>query len=92
MTGHLKRLIQIPEVEVVGVTDPSAANISKMKERVPDATGLTTHASLKDLIEKGGLDAIVISSPHTMHYEQIDMCRLAPAPLLYFDALGPCKR
>ena len=71
MTGHLRRLIQIPEVEVVGVTDPSAANISKMKERVPDATGLTTHASLKDLIGEGGLDAVVISSPHTIHYEQI---------------------
>ncbi len=36
-TGHLKRLLGIPEVEVAGLMDVSQDSLSRMVERVPEA-------------------------------------------------------
>lgn len=71
MTGHLRRLVAIAEVRVVALADPSAESIDRIKARVPEATGLPTYESHEKMIASEGLDGIVISSPHTLHYDQI---------------------
>ena len=71
MTGHLRRLVQIAEVNVVALADPSPDSIDRMIERVPEASELPTFESHEALIKEVELDAIVISSPHTIHYDQI---------------------
>ena len=71
MTGHLRRLIQIGEAEVVGLADPSTDAIGRMVERVPEAPDIPTYSEHEKLIGEQELDGIVISSPHTIHYEQI---------------------
>jgi predicted dehydrogenase len=71
MTGHLRRLVQIGEANVVALADPSPESISRMVDRVPEAGELPTFSSHEELIKECELDAIVISSPHTIHYDQI---------------------
>jgi predicted dehydrogenase len=71
MTGHLRRLVGIADAEVVALADPSSESVARMKERVPAAIDLPTYESHEQMIAKEGLDAIVISSPHTLHYEHI---------------------
>ena len=71
MTGHLKRLLTIDEAEVVGLADPSAESIERMKSRVPEAEEIPTFSSHEALVGEAELDAVVISSPHTLHHDQI---------------------
>jgi predicted dehydrogenase len=71
MTGHLRRLVGIKDAEVVALADPSPESVARMKERVPEAIDLPTYDSHEQMISKEALDAIVISSPHTLHYDQI---------------------
>jgi predicted dehydrogenase len=71
MTGHLRRLMTIPDAKIVALADPNPESISRMKERVPESADLPTYYSHERLIKEADLDAIVISSPHTIHYEQI---------------------
>ena len=71
MTGHLRRLLSIDDASVVALSDPSDGSVARMRERVEEAYGLPHYTDHEEMIEKEGLDAILISSPHTLHYEQI---------------------
>ena len=71
MTGHLRRLLSVGDARVVGLADPSGDSIKRMVKRVPEAGELPTFDSHEKLIAGQDLDAIVISSPHTIHHEQI---------------------
>ena len=71
MTGHLRRLVDINDVSVVALSDPSADAVGKMKDRVEEAVDLPHYEDHEEMISKENLDAVVISSPHTLHYEQI---------------------
>ncbi len=71
MTGHLRRLMGISDAKVVALADPSPDSIGRMTERVPEAAALPTYDSHETLIAEEDLDAVVISSPHTIHYDQI---------------------
>lgn len=71
MTGHLRRLVEIAEADVVALADPSPESIGRMKARVPEAADLRTYDTHEAMISEEELDAIIISSPHTIHYDQI---------------------
>lgn len=71
MTGHLRRLLAIGEVSVVSLSDPSEESVARMRSRVEEAGQLPHYADHEEMIAKETLDAIVVSSPHTIHYEQI---------------------
>ena len=69
--GHMRRMIAIDGVEVVAITDPSAAAIEAAREQVEGADALPTFDNHKAMLEEVEMDAVVISTPHTLHYEQI---------------------
>jgi predicted dehydrogenase len=70
MRGHIRRLLTIPEVEIVGIVEPAAENVAKAVEQYPQ---LATVPAFREHAEVLALapDAVTISTPHTFHGEQI---------------------
>ena len=66
--GHIAQMSQLPEVEIVAFADPSARSLELAVERL--GRPVPTFADHREMIARGGLDAVVISTPHTLHYEQ----------------------
>lgn len=69
--GHIKRFMESPDAEIVGLCDIVQSQLDKAVERVPELAGVPQYLDYRDLLAAGGLDAVEISSPHTPHFEQI---------------------
>ncbi len=72
---HYKRFEPIKQAEVVALNEPSPESLERFYKHCPDTDKLPVYSNYKDMIKKEDLDAVVILSPHTLHYEQI-MCSL----------------
>lgn len=71
MTVHAGRLLEDPRVEIAALAEPVEASLDRFRERRPLLAETPAFASYVDMLEKTRPDAIVISTPHTLHYEQI---------------------
>lgn len=69
--GHMRRLLGIDGVALVGLCDPSEKAIEATHEALPQTEKLPVFQDHTDLIAKVEMDAVEISTPHTLHYEQI---------------------
>ncbi|MCQ6561164.1 Gfo/Idh/MocA family protein [Paenibacillus mendelii] len=66
--GHVSQLLDLEDVEIAAIADPSQRNT----DLIVSSIGLhqtRIYHSHKDMLNAGGLDAVVICSPHTLHYE-----------------------
>ncbi len=61
--GHVKALINIEEAELVAVSDVNEEAVKAVAEE----TGATPFTSYEDLVTEGGVEAIVIATPHYFH-------------------------
>lgn len=69
--GHIRNFLASPDAEIVGLVDTDPKRLETAKEKVPELADVPTYSDYKDLIKNGGLDAVQINTPHTLHYEQI---------------------
>lgn len=69
--GHLPRLLQMADVEIVGLVDPVPASQERAKERYPQLAGLPTFADHKEMLRSLRPQAVEISTPHVFHHPQI---------------------
>jgi predicted dehydrogenase len=70
-TSHIGRALEMPEVEVVALCDTSQQSLSRVQERYPALAAVPTFTDYRQLLGQAGLDAVEISTPHTLHFEQI---------------------
>ncbi len=70
-SGHIGRVLDIPEAEVVALCDVDQASLQRAKERNSQAAELPEFTDYQEMLEQVGLDAVEISTPHTLHFEQI---------------------
>ena len=70
-SGHLGRMLGIPEAQVVALCDVNQASLQRAKERNPQAAELPEFTHYQEMLEQVELDAVEISTPHTLHFEQI---------------------
>lgn len=66
---HGRQLLELPEAEIVAIADTS----ERSRDRFVGKFELREAAQFEDyreMLEKIELDAVVICSPHTLHYEQ----------------------
>lgn len=70
-SGHIGRCLQIPEVEIVALNDVSATSIERAKERNPGVAEVPVFDDYKDMLTQVPMDAVQISTPHTLHFDQI---------------------
>ena len=68
---HARILLQMPEVEIAGLCDPSRDNTALMTEAHPALKDVPVFAEYQDLVGKVRLDGVVISTPHVFHFPQI---------------------
>ena len=70
-SGHIGRVLDIPEAEVVALCDVDQASLQRAKERHSQAAELPEFTHYQEMLEQVELDAVEISTPHTLHFEQI---------------------
>src|SRR5919199_6361739 len=71
MMGHVRRLLEIPEVEIVAGVDPVAASQERFKERYPSLANVPIFAGHDEMLRTVRPDAVEISTPHAYHFRQI---------------------
>jgi predicted dehydrogenase len=71
MMGHIRRLLEIPEVEIVAAVDPVAASQQRFRERYPQLAGVPVFTDHRQMLERIAPDAVEISTPHAFHFQQI---------------------
>jgi len=69
--GHAKRLQGMEDAELVALCDVSKQVTSSFQEAaLPGAAGIAHYTKPAEMYRKSKLDAVVISTPHTLHFEQ----------------------
>lgn len=69
--GHIRRFMESPDSEVVALVDIDPKRLQVAKEKVPELAQVPTYSDYKTMLAVGGLDAVEISTPHTLHFDQI---------------------
>ena len=69
--GTIGRVLDIPEAEVVALCDVDQASLQRAKERHSQVAELPEFTHYQEMLEQVELDAVEISTPHTLHFEQI---------------------
>ena len=69
--SHMRRMAAMRGVKLVAITDPSEDAIAATREQVKGAAKLPVFADHKKMLDEVEMDAVVISTPHTLHYRQI---------------------
>ncbi|MFH1566470.1 MAG: Gfo/Idh/MocA family oxidoreductase, partial [Gemmatimonadota bacterium] len=70
-SGHIGRILEMPETEIVALCDPSQESIRRVHERHAATAALPVYTDYRELLARVEVDAIEISTPHTTHYDQI---------------------
>lgn len=69
--GHMRRLLGIDNVEIVAVSDVAEAAIQATRELDPRLEDVPVFSDYAQMLREAELDAVEISTPHTLHFEQI---------------------
>ncbi len=66
---HARQLLALPEVTIKAVADTSAKNRGNFIEKfgLDDAGQFSDY---QEMLEQADIDAVVICSPHTLHFQQ----------------------
>ncbi len=70
-SSHVQRCLDIPEVDIVALCDTSDQSISRCKERNPGVAELPVFRDYREMLDRVSMDAVQISTPHTLHFDQI---------------------
>ena len=69
--GHYLGLHQTKKAKVVALTEPDPKMLARFTGRFEDAKALPVYKDYRDMLRNEALDAVLILTPHTLHYEQI---------------------
>lgn len=81
--GHIRNLLTLPEVELVGLADVSELSLDKTKAKHGEAVAaLPTFADYRKMLDTQKPDAVVVCTPHTLHFGQAMDCLSSGAHVL----------
>ena len=63
---YLPELESNPEIDLVGINRRDRASLDQILAKYPNSRGYTDH---REMLEKEEPDAVVVTSPHTAHFE-----------------------
>ncbi|MBO7742614.1 Gfo/Idh/MocA family oxidoreductase [Paenibacillus sp. MWE-103] len=66
---HARQLKELPEVTITALADTSAENRDRFIANQA-LEGVKTYTDYRELLDGGEVDAVVVCSPHTLHFEQ----------------------
>jgi predicted dehydrogenase len=68
---HIRRLKNIPQCEIVALCDPDPNRLEDtLKKHFADSPSPTTFQDMGEMLDRSRPEAVVISTPHALHYEQ----------------------
>ena len=67
---HLTNLLRCETAQIVGICDISEQSLARLKGRINDCP---TYYDYRELLNQGELDAVIVSTPNYLHYEQCKM-------------------
>ena len=70
-SGHIGRVLGMGETEVVSLCDVSEPSLERVKDQHREVADLPTFGDYREMLEEVAMDAVEISTPHTLHFEQI---------------------
>ncbi len=68
--GHWHRLHATGKAQVVALNDPSKEKLKQFYQRCPGSDKLPVYKDYRDMLKNEQLDAVVVQSPHYVHFEQ----------------------
>lgn len=72
---HAREALRREDVQIVAYCDPSEQARQRMAQTLERfAPGATGYPSLEEMLEKEQLDAVVVTTPHTQHAQQVKDC------------------
>lgn len=71
MHGHIQNLLEVPDVTIGALSDPASSHLERAKRSNPALDGASTFADHREMLANSRLDAVVIGSPHSLHYQHI---------------------
>jgi len=69
--GHGRRVAAQPDAEIVGLNDVSEAAIDRFRQDAELSDDVLAFDDYKDMLAAVKPDAVLISTPHTLHFNQI---------------------
>ncbi len=69
--GHGRSVSSVDNVEIVALADPSEGSLEAFKETVGLDDSVPTYADHVEMLAAAKPDAVVISSPHGLHFQHI---------------------
>lgn len=70
MNAHVERLKGTPS-EIVAIMDSMPQAIAMLKNKQPQLAKVQDFSNWQTMLDESELDAVIIGSPHRVHYEQI---------------------
>jgi predicted dehydrogenase len=70
-SGHVGRCLDLPDVEVAALCDISEESLARCRQHHPRAAGIPAFADFRAMLAQVPLDAVQVSTPHTLHFEHI---------------------
>jgi predicted dehydrogenase len=67
--AHMRAVHRDPLAEVVGICDTSPQALADTASRLPELAAVPQFADYREMLERVRPDGVVISIPHTLHYE-----------------------
>lgn len=71
---HVSSLCERNDADIVAMMDPSVEQLDQMKKNFPGIQSVKTFSDYEEMIDTMDLDAAIICSPHTFHFDQIMDC------------------
>ncbi len=69
---HMGNLAKIPEAEVVAMADPVASQMDVSTSQHPYLASAARFPDMDSMLAAGGVDAVLIVTPHSLHHPQIE--------------------
>jgi predicted dehydrogenase len=74
MHEHMRRLEGVKKAEVVALAEPNDASLARIIEHYPSLSVVPAFTDHRDMLASADLDGAIISTPHSLHFEQITDC------------------
>lgn len=71
---RVSNVAKVKDAEITALVDTSDEQIALMKAAHPFTENVPVYHDYKEMIAKGGVDAVMIATPHTQHVDQILNC------------------
>jgi len=68
---HMGQVLKLDEMKIAALNDPNPAMLESAKRQYPALADVPTFADYRKMLDSVELDAVEISTPHTLHFEQI---------------------